>query len=131
MSCYFSFNNSVNSVWFLRHLIFLDILPIEKYSLFNLKAKRVRKMIYLFSCNGGAGKKGKNVAKFLSEITGCIVNACTGHVSFSEFYGKYYARKSKDLGFEERCFEKKDYNCYFHIWWYSYWSIYVFKVQID
>lgn len=56
--------------------------------------------IYLFSCSGGSGKEGSNVAWILADKTDTDVRACTGSVSFSKdwFTGEYYARKAFDCG---------------------------------
>ena len=59
-----------------------------------LKRKYVMNMIYLFSCYGGHGKYGKNVAWFFARLTNSTVWAFTGGVSYSKINGKYYPRNS-------------------------------------
>lgn len=60
------------------------------------------------SCNGGDGKEGNNVAWMFARITESVVRACTGHVSFSKLFGKYFARKALDLGiFKKFYYDKK------------------------
>jgi len=67
-------------------------------SAINRLASKKVKRIYLFSCHGGAGKEGKNVAWALAKKTGAKVIACSGSVSYSKIAGKYYARKAWDWG---------------------------------
>ena len=76
-----------------------DTLSLSGRSAFkSLKEKSVKR-IYLFSCKGGAGKEGVNVAWMFAKLTNARVIACTGSVSYSKIGSKYYARKSfKDLG---------------------------------
>ena len=69
-----------------------------KQSFKNLKTKKVKKGVYLFSCKGGSGKEGNNVAWMLAKKTRSKVYACTGSVSFSKVGGKYIARKALDFG---------------------------------
>lgn len=64
----------------------------------NLKSKNVRYGVYLLSCHGGDGKEGNNVAWMFAKLTNSRVYACTGSVSYSKIFGKYYARKAWDWG---------------------------------
>ncbi len=66
----------------------------------SLKAKNVKKRIYLLSCSGGAGKEGNNVAWMFAKLTKSKVYACTGGVTYRKgISGKYYAGKSlRDFG---------------------------------
>ena len=69
----------------------------------DLKPKTVKERIYLFSCRGGNGEEGNNVALMFHQLTGAEVRACTGKVSFSKIFGKYFARKAikgADGGFD-------------------------------
>lgn len=55
--------------------------------------------IALFSCSGGDGIVGNNVALMFAKKTNSKVVACVGKVSFTKVFGKYYARSSpKKLG---------------------------------
>ncbi len=58
-----------------------------------MNSKKVKKGVYLFSCKGGAGNEGNNVAWMFAKLTSSKVYACTGSVSYSKIFGKYYARK--------------------------------------
>ena len=80
-----------------------------KQSFKSLKAKKVRRGVYLFSCYGGAGKEGNNVAWMFAKLTSSKVYACTGSVSYSKVFGKYYARKAKDWGIIKTFFYQKRY----------------------
>ena len=63
-----------------------------------MNSKKVKKGVYLFSCKGGAGNEGNNVAWMFAKLTSSKVYACTGSVSYSKIFGKYYARKAWDWG---------------------------------
>ncbi|MBQ8165224.1 MAG: RHS repeat protein [Clostridia bacterium] len=54
--------------------------------------------IYLFSCKGGAGSEGNNVAWMFAKLSSVGVQAYTGSVSYSKVFGKYFARKALDNG---------------------------------
>ncbi|MGI6746448.1 MAG: RHS repeat-associated core domain-containing protein [Acutalibacteraceae bacterium] len=56
----------------------------------GLASKTVKK-IYLFSCYGGAGKEGNNVAWALAKKTGAQVIACTGSVSYNRRFVRWGA----------------------------------------
>ena len=73
----------------------------------NLCAKSVRISVYLLSCKGGAGKEGNNVAWMFAKLTGSKVRAFTGSVSYSKFFGKYYAREALDFGFIKTFFYQR------------------------
>lgn len=75
----------------------------------KLISKKVKNRVYLFSCKGGAGSLGSNVAWKLAELTSTKVIACTGSVSFSKVFGKYYARKAKDWGVFKTFYYQKKY----------------------
>ena len=65
------------------------------YSFKSLKGKKVKKGVILFSCYGGKGSYGNNVAWMFSEKIGRKpVVACTGGVSYYKIGGNYYARFS-------------------------------------
>ena len=49
-------------------------------------------MIYLFSCSGGRGEEGNNVAWYLAGVTGATVRATAHRISYGKFFGEYYAR---------------------------------------
>ena len=87
-----------------------DTLSLSGRSAFkSLKEKSVKR-IYLFSCKGGAGKEGANVAWMFAKLTNARVIACTGSVSYSKIGSKYYARKSfKDLGIIKTFYYEKKY----------------------
>ena len=93
----------------------------------NLRSKVVRKMVFLLSCSGGAGKEGNNVAWMFAKLTGSKVRACTGSVSYQKFGNKYYARKSLkhngslDWGY---------FNTYYYERQYVYWGKYVARRRI-
>ena len=74
-----------------------------------LKSKKVKYRVYLFSCHGGDGKEGKNVAWAFSKLTSTSVIACTGSVSYSRILGKYYARKAWDFGIIKTFYYEKKY----------------------
>ena len=80
-----------------------------KQSFKSLKTKKVNRGVYLFSCYGGAGKEGNNVAWMFAKLTSSKVYACTGSVSYSKVFGKYYARKAKDWGIIKTFFYQKRY----------------------
>ncbi len=84
----------------------------------NLESKDVEKRVYLFSCKGGAGEEGNNVAWMFSKLTSAPVIACTGSVSFSKLFGKYYARKALDWGIMKTFYYQKK---------YIFWGAYVAK----
>ncbi len=65
-------------------------------SLASLTNKNAEGKVYLFSCHGGAGKEVDNVAWRFSELTGATVSATESSVSYSEIFGKYYARVSAE-----------------------------------
>ena len=84
----------------------------ESMSMSQIKAlnsKSVKKRVYLFSCHGGDGKEGNNVAWAFSKLTGTSVIACTGSVSYSKIFGKYYARKAWDWGIIKTFYYEKQY----------------------
>jgi len=64
----------------------------------DLESKSISEGIYLFSCDGGYGGVGSNVALMFADLADTKVRACTGHFSYSEIGGKYYARKARDHG---------------------------------
>ncbi|MBQ5320623.1 MAG: RHS repeat-associated core domain-containing protein [Oscillospiraceae bacterium] len=80
----------------------------------KLKQKKVNLAVYLFSCHGGNGSEGNNVAWMLAKRTGSKVYACTGSVSYSKVFGKYYARKAFDFGIIKTFYYQRKY-----IWWGS------------
>ncbi|MBQ7857502.1 MAG: RHS repeat-associated core domain-containing protein [Oscillospiraceae bacterium] len=80
-----------------------------KQSFSSLKSKTIKKGVYLFSCKGGAGSEGNNVAWMFAKLTGTKVYACTGSVSYSKIFGKYYARKAWDLGIIKTFYYQKTY----------------------
>ncbi len=63
-----------------------------------------------FSCHGGQGEEGNNVAWMFAKKTGAAVRASTGGVSYSKLFGKYHARM------EERNFWNV-----FVVEWYTYY----------
>ena len=76
----------------------------------DLEPKSVNGTVYLWSCDGGKGDVGNNVAFMFADLTNTYVHACTGHVSYTKYFGKYYARKSfKDLGMWHRFFYSESY----------------------
>ena len=84
----------------------------------SLNSKKVRNGVYLFSCKGGAGNKGNNVAWMFAKLTSSKVYACTGSVSYSRIFGKYYARKAFDWGIIKTFYYQKR---------YIFWGAYVAK----
>ena len=84
----------------------------------SLNSKKVRNGVYLFSCKGGAGNKGNNVAWMFAKLTSSKVYACTGSVSYSKIFGKYYARKAFDWGIIKTFYYQKR---------YIFWGAYVAK----
>ena len=78
----------------------------------SLSSKKVKYRVYLLSCHGGDGKEGNNVAWALAKLTNAKVIACTGSVSYSKIFGKYYARKAWDWGYIKTFYYEKKY-----IWW--------------
>ena len=70
----------------------------EKHTFDELQKKKVSECVHLFSCKGGAGKEGNNVAWMIAKLTNSKVIACTGKVSYMKIFGKYIARMSRDLG---------------------------------
>lgn len=75
----------------------------------KLNSKKVKRAVYLFSCKGGAGSEGNNVAWMFAKLTNTNVYACTGGVSYSKVLGKYYARKAWDMGFIKTFYYGKRY----------------------
>ena len=65
-----------------------------KCSFSQMQKKHVEGKVNLFSCDGGHMKKGKSVATTLAKLTGTKVLANSGHVSYMNVFGKYYARSS-------------------------------------
>ncbi|MDR1805602.1 MAG: hypothetical protein LBQ80_02370 [Clostridium sp.] len=59
----------------------------------ELSSKSIKK-IFLFSCYGGDGKEGNNVAWAIAKRAGAKVIACTGSVSYQKWFGYTYARVS-------------------------------------
>lgn len=80
-----------------------------KKSFKNLKSKKVKNAVYLFSCYGGSGKEGNNVAWMFAKLTNSKVYACTGSVSYTKIFGRYYARKALDFGFFKTFYYQKRY----------------------
>ena len=80
-----------------------------KQSFSSLNSKKVKKGVYLFSCKGGAGSEGNNVAWMFAKLTSSKVYACTGSVSYSKIFGKYYARKAWDWGIIKTFYYQKRY----------------------
>ena len=80
-----------------------------KQSFSSLNSKKVKKGVYLFSCKGGAGSEGNNVAWMFAKLTNSKVYACTGSVSYSKIFGKYYARKAWDWGIIKTFYYQKRY----------------------
>lgn len=64
--------------------------------------------IYLY-LHGGSGKEGNNVAWKLAKLSNSKVFACTGSVSYSKIFGKYYARKAWDWGIIKTFYYQKQY----------------------
>ncbi len=61
----------------------------------KLKKKKVSTGVALYSCSGGSGKVGSNVAWAIAEkVPGKKILASEGSVSFRKEVGKYYARTS-------------------------------------
>lgn len=83
-----------------EHLSFSGVEnETSSLSFSDLQPQEINQVVYLFSCDGGKGTEGNNVAFMFADLTDAPVNACTGHVSYSKFGDNYYARKSlKDLG---------------------------------
>ena len=75
----------------------------------SLNSKKVKKGVYLFSCKGGAGGEGDNVAWMFAKLTSSKVYACTGSISYSKIFGKYYARKAWDWGIIKTFYYQKRY----------------------
>ena len=75
----------------------------------NLNSYTVKYGVYLFSCHGGNGKAGNNVAWMFAKLTNTKVIACTGSVSYSKSFGKYYARKALDWGIMKTFYYEKKY----------------------
>lgn len=75
----------------------------------GLNSKSVKYRVYLFSCHGGDGKEGNNVAWAFAKLTSTSVIACTGSVSYSKIFGKYYARKAWDWGIIKTFYYEKQY----------------------
>ena len=75
----------------------------------DLHKKDVDYSVYLFSCSGGAGKEGDNVALMFSKLTSAKTYACTGSVSYLNIFGNYYARKAWDFGIFKTFFYCKQY----------------------
>lgn len=64
-----------------------------------LKCKKVKRMLYLFSCHGGDGTVGNSVAYMFAKLGQCKVRATPYGVSFSKslgFFGPYEARVPKE-----------------------------------
>ena len=80
-----------------------------KQSFGSLNSKKVKKGVYLLSCKGGAGNEGNNVAWMFAKLTSSKVYACTGSVSYSKIFGKYYARKAWDWGIIKTFYYQKKY----------------------
>ena len=59
----------------------------------GLASKSIKK-VFLFSCYGGAGSEGKNVAWAIAKRANATVIACTGSVSYIKYFGYTYARVS-------------------------------------
>lgn len=74
-----------------------------------MNSKKVKKGVYLLSCKGGAGNEGNNVAWMFAKLTSSKVYACTGSVSYSKIFGKYYARKAWDWGIIKTFYYQKKY----------------------
>lgn len=72
----------------------------------SLSAKKVKK-IHLYSCHGGDGKEGNNVAWAFAKLTGATVRACTGSVSYTKVLGKYLPRTAFDGFFKTFYYEKE------------------------
>ncbi len=64
----------------------------------DLESHTVKYRVYLFSCKGGRGEEGNNVAYMFAKLTGTKVIAFTGGVSFSKVFGEYYARTGWPIG---------------------------------
>lgn len=86
-----------------------DLRFSGKQSFSSLNSKKVKKGVYLFSCKGGAGSEGNNVAWMFAKLTRSKVYACTGGVSYSKIFGKYYARKAWDWGIIKTFYYQKRY----------------------
>jgi|GEM_PF-6071763 len=66
----------------------------------DLNNKNVKGRTYLFSCHGGQGEEGNNVAWEFAQKTSSKVLANRGGVSYTKTSGKYYART--DLKINDR-----------------------------
>lgn len=64
------------------------------YTFGDLHSKNVKK-VFLFSCGGGTGEEGNNVAWMFAKLTGGEVVATTSGVSYTKVGGKYEARVEK------------------------------------
>ena len=78
----------------------------------RLASRKVKYHVFLFSCYGGSGSEGSNVAWAIAKLTNARVTAFTGSVSYSRVFGKYFARKAWDWGcFKVFYYQRK------YIWW--------------
>ena len=102
VDCVYLYLHGGEGVLYFRgeHLCFSEVEnETSSLSFADLQPKNINETVYLFSCDGGKGAEGNNVAFMLADLTDTQVYACTGHVSYSELGGNYYARKSmRDLG---------------------------------
>lgn len=65
----------------------------------KLNSKSVSNRVGLFSCNGGRGEEGSNVAWAFAKLTGAKVHATSSGISFTRslgIIGKYEARVGKE-----------------------------------
>ena len=93
-------HGGVGALYFMNSKISNSPTGNSDYSFSSLNHAEISGKVYLFSCHGGDGEEGNNVAWELAKVTDSVVRACTGSVSYSKgiLSGKYYARKSMDLG---------------------------------
>ena len=90
-------------------VLYFDGETMNMSQIKKLSSKTVKYRVYLFSCHGGNGKEGNNVAWAIAKLTNTRVIAFTGSVSYSKFFGKYYARKAWDWGIIKTFYYQKQY----------------------
>ena len=95
-------DSDIDSIYLYLHggegvLYFADgaIGVTGKNSINELEGKNVNGKVYLFSCKGGKGAEGNNVAWGFASITGATVRATNQSVSYTKILGSYHARVDK------------------------------------
>lgn len=121
-----SMSGDINYVYLYLHggkgILYFKNSEMAVKEIKKLEKKKVKYRVYLFACHGGDGKESNNVAWAFAKLSSAKVIACTGSVSYSKMFGKYYARKAWDWGIIKTFYYEKKYVYWGSVVAKSYWG---------